>query len=147
MSMLTDVIANNWIEALQSALAQPLQRWLTDHPLAGWLVVHPLWLLAVVVVVILLFAGLWSALARLTEGFWLTLVRLPFQLSVWVFTTLASGLTHQWARAAKSPPDPDRLSEIMLRLESLQTEQETLLKEMRQILAKSPTILDQDSGS
>jgi hypothetical protein len=147
MSMLTDVITNNWIEALQSTLAQPLQRWLADHPLAGWLVVHPLWLLALVVVAILLFAGLWSALARLTEGFWLTLVRLPFQISVWLFTSLASGLTQQWARAAKPDPAPDRLSEIMVRLESLQTEQETLLKEMRQILGTHQKTPDQGSGS
>ena len=128
--MLTDVITHNWTEAL----LQPLQRWLSSHALLSWLVAHPLWLLVLVVVTILFLAGLWNAIARLTEGFWLTLVRLPFRISAWIFTTLAGGLVRRWVKVTKPEAGPDRLTEIMGRLEALQTEQDTLLQEMRQIL-------------
>ncbi|HIK45034.1 MAG TPA: hypothetical protein IGR64_09120 [Leptolyngbyaceae cyanobacterium M65_K2018_010] len=134
--MLTDTLT----EALQSVLLTPLQRWLTEHPLLGWLAGHPLWTLALVGLGLLLFAGLWSAIARLTEGFWLTLVRLPFQLGGWLFATTASLLVKsllvkQWAKTAKPEPSPDRLGEILARLATLQSEQAELLAEMRQLLA------------
>jgi hypothetical protein len=145
--MFTNVITNNWTEALQSALLQPLQQWLSTHPLLAWLVAHPLWSLALVVVVILLFAGLWSAIARLTESFWLTLVRLPFQSVAWLFTTLAGGLIQRWMKSSTPASSPDRLSEIMMRLEALQTEQDTLLKEMRQILGDTPQSHDHNANS
>jgi hypothetical protein len=125
----------SWTDGLQSALLKPLQAWLLEHPVVAWLVLHPFWSLALVGLAILLFAGLWSAVARLTEGFWLTLVRLPFQLVTWLFTATTGLLVKRWAKATPQEPTSDRLAEIMARLESLQTEQEDLLEEMRQLLA------------
>ena len=126
----------SWTDGLQSALFKPIQSWLLEHPMVAWLVLHPLWSLALVGLAILLFAGLWSAVARLTEGFWLTLVRLPFQLVTWLFTTTTGLLVQRWAKATPQEPTSDRLGEIVARLESLQTEQEDLLQEMRQLLAE-----------
>ncbi|MGG6242252.1 hypothetical protein ACQ4N7_26860 [Nodosilinea sp. AN01ver1] len=132
--MLTDTFTNSWSDAAQSALLRPVQNWLVEHPVMGWLVGHPLWTLGLSVIGLLLFAGLWSAIARLTEGFWLALVRLPFQLSGWIFGAVSGLLVRQWAK----PPTPgdggDRLKEIVARLETLQTEQEALLGEMRELL-------------
>ncbi|WP_194056322.1 hypothetical protein [Nodosilinea sp. LEGE 06152] len=102
----------------------------------GWLVGHPLWSLGLVVVVLLLFAGLWSAIARLTEGFWLNLVKLPFRLSGWIFGAVSGLLVRRWAKPTQLEPGHDRIGEIVARLETLQTEQETLLEEMRQLLRK-----------
>jgi hypothetical protein len=113
-----------------------LQAWLLEHPIVAWLVLHPLWGLSLLGVVLLLFAGLWSAIARLTEGFWLTLVRLPFQLITWLFVTTTGLLMRRWVKPAPTEASPDRLVEIMTRLEALQTEQEDLLQEMRQLLAE-----------
>ena len=104
--------------------------------MVAWLVLHPFWSLALAGLAILLFAGLWSAIARLTEGFWLTLVRLPFQLIAWLFTTTTGLLVKRWTKATPQELTSDRLTEIMARLESLQTEQEVLLQEMRQLLAE-----------
>ena len=136
MGGLTDTFTNSWTNAAQSALLRPVQDWLMEHPLMGWLAGHPLWVLVLVVVGLLLFAGLWSAIARLTEGFWLSLVKLPFRLGGWIFGGLSGLLVRQWAKPAKLEVGDNRLKEIMSRLETLQTEQESLLEEMRGLLGK-----------
>lgn len=125
-----------WADGLQSALWSPLQAWLSDHPLVAWLVLHPLWGLGLLGVLVLMFAGLWSAVARLTEGFWLALARLPLRLISGLFTALTVLLAKYWVKSSPAQPSPDRLGEIMARLEALQTEQENLLQEMRQLLAE-----------
>lgn len=136
LGILTDTFANSWGDAAQSALLRPVQGWLVEHPLMGWLVGHPLWALALGILGLLLFAGLWSAIARLTEGFWLALVRLPFRLSSWIFGAVSGLLVRQWAKPATLEAGKNRLSEIINRLETLQTEQESLLEEMRGLLGK-----------
>jgi hypothetical protein len=115
---------------------RPLQQWLVAHPLVSWLWGHPLWTLAVVIAALLLFAGLWSAIARLTEGFWLGLVRLPFWLTGRLWGAVVGLLTQR--RAHSAAVAEDRLREIMGRLEVLQTEQEALLAEMRTLLNSHP---------
>ncbi|HZG38008.1 MAG TPA: hypothetical protein VEZ50_04940 [Nodosilinea sp.] len=136
MGMLTDTFTNSWTDGLQSALLRPVQGWLAEHPWMSWLVGHPLWALALAGVVLLLFAGLWSAIARLTEGFWLSLVKLPFRLSGWIFGATAGLLVRRWTKPSASLEGSDRVGEIMARLETLQTEQESLLEEMRELLGR-----------
>lgn len=136
MGGLTDTWTNSWADAAQTALLRPVQGWLAEHPLLGWLVGHPLWAIALGILGLLLFAGLWSAIARLTEGFWLSLVKLPFRLSGWIFGVVSGLLVRQWAKPAPLEAGDNRLSEIMNRLETLQTEQESLLAEMRGLLGK-----------
>lgn len=132
MGTWTDTFTNPW----ESLLLRPLQGWLAEHPLMAWLVGHPLWALALAIVSLLLFAGLWSAIARLTEGFWLALVRLPFRLSSWIFAALSELLVRRWVKPSTVSDGSDRLGEIVARLETLQTEQESLLGEMRELLGK-----------
>ncbi|NJL47309.1 MAG: hypothetical protein HC929_07205 [Leptolyngbyaceae cyanobacterium SM2_5_2] len=130
MAILTDTVS----DALQSVLISPWQSWLAEHPVLAWLILHPLWSLGLVGLSLLLFAGLWSAIARLTEGFWLALVQFPFHFGRWLFLNTSRRLVYQWAKAAQPADPPHRLSEIMTRLEHLQTEQAGLLAEMRQLL-------------
>jgi hypothetical protein len=132
MAVLTDTVT----DALQSVLISPWQSWLSEHPIVAWLVIHPLWALALIGLGLLLFAGLWSAIARLTEGFWLMLVRLPFQLGGWFFLTSSSLLVNQWTKSSQPADPPNRLSEIITQLERLQAEQEGLLAEIRELLTE-----------
>jgi hypothetical protein len=75
--------------------------------------------------------------------------KLPMQHKsvAWLFTTLAGGLIQRWMKSSTPASSPDRLSEIMMRLEALQTEQDTLLKEMRQILSDTPQSHDHNANS
>jgi hypothetical protein len=136
MGIWPDRVTNAWAEGWQSVLLGPVQSWLAEHPLVGWLVGHPLWALGLALVGLLLFAGLWSAIARLTEGFWLSLVKLPFRLSGWIFGAVSGLLVRRWAKPSATVAEADRVSEIIGRLEVLQTEQESLLEEMRGLLEK-----------
>lgn len=140
MGILTDTLNKSWVSVAQAALLNPVQSWLGEHPLAGWLLGHPLWALALVALGLLLFAGLWSAIARLTEGFWLALVQLPWRLSHWIFAAVSGRLVRWWAKPSGAESEArrggDRLGEIMGRLEMLQTEQEGLLEELRELLGK-----------
>lgn len=129
-------LAGNWTGAWQSVWLAPLNDWLAAHPLVAWLVGHPLWALGLAGLGVLLLAGLWSAIARLTEGFWLALVSLPWRLAVWLVAGLMQLVGSRWRSSEMASEGGDRLREIMGRLETLQTEQETLLAEMRQLLAE-----------
>lgn len=129
-------LTDGWSNSLSAMAWNPIRAWLDSHPLYNWLFTHPLWLLGLVAGGLLLFAGLWSAIARLTEGFWLGLVKLPFQAIAWLFMGLVWLLTRRQAQSPSTPPPADRVTEIVGRLESLQAEQEILLQEMRQILAE-----------
>ena len=132
VGIFTDGFGNPW----ESLLVGPVQSWLAQHPWLGWLVGHPLWMLGLAAVGLLLFAGLWSAIARLTEGFWLALVGLPFRLSGWLFGAVSGLLVRRWSKPAALTEANNRLNEILARLGTLQTEQESLLAEMREILKK-----------
>jgi hypothetical protein len=136
MGGLTDNWTNAWGDAAQSALLRPVQGWLAEHPVMGWLVGHPLWAIALHSPANSSSPKIPSAIARITEGFWLSLVKLPFRLSGWIFGGLSGLLVRQWAKSAKLEAGDNRLSEIMSRLKTLQTEQESLLEEMRELLGK-----------
>jgi hypothetical protein len=62
------------------------------------------------------------------------LVRLPFWLSTWIFAAVSGLLVRRWAKPSGPGDEGDRLGEIMVRLQVLQSEQETLLNEMRTLL-------------
>ncbi|MBD0335507.1 MAG: hypothetical protein ICV62_08460 [Cyanobacteria bacterium Co-bin13] len=134
-----DALVNRWGNGLQPFLSRPFNDFLETHPLWAWGLDHPLWMVAIATLALLLLAGLWSAIARLTENFWLTLVQLPFRLGRWGLRGL-SRLLHRPAQPALAKSSnhsaPERLTEILQRLEALQQEQEALVQEMRSLLTQ-----------
>lgn len=129
-------VLSRWGNGLHPPVWRPFSGFLEAYPLIGWLVAHPLWGLLAVGLGLLLLAGLWSAIARLTENFWLALVRLPFRLSAAAFSAVTS-LWFRRGRPERGEPrtDPNRLTEIVTRLDLLQQEQAALMQEMRTLLA------------
>ena len=59
-----------------------------------WFIVHPLVLLGFSLIVLLLLAGLMSAIAHLTQNLWLRLLQLPIQIVQALGKAIATGL--QW---------------------------------------------------
>lgn len=140
-----DVLGWGWERGVEGALSRPLQAFLAAHPLLGWLLNHPLWGVGVLLLVLLLGLGLLSAIARLTENFWLTLGQMPLRLLVWLLGAAIGLLRRPWraktgsaASAQSLPKSPDRAAEIALRLAALQTEQAALVRELQSLLQEPP---------
>jgi hypothetical protein len=106
-----------------------------------WIAVHPLYDLGLGLAVLFLLAGLLKAIARLTERLWLALLQSPLRLGKWLLSRLA-----QLFKLRLAPePVPDRLPEILTRLEALRQEQDALLHEAHRLLALASP-LQQGSG-
>lgn len=122
------------------SITAPFQEWLSQYPVLVWLVGHPLWLLGAIVLVIFLLAGLLRAVASLTEKLWLALLRFPILLVQWLWQGSLFLLRRPFApKPAIAQPrllsSPDRLTELLDRLESLRKEQDELMQEVKTILA------------
>lgn len=129
---------NNSINGLLDSLTAPLQDWLSQHPLLQWFVSHPLWLLIAMLAALFLLSGLLRAIAGLTEKLWLALLRLPFILFQTVWRSSLFLLLRPFEKptvaSLTASPAPDRLTEILNRLEALRQEQDELLQEVRSLL-------------
>ncbi|MFM7423894.1 MAG: hypothetical protein ACKO7W_02630 [Elainella sp.] len=134
----SQTLVNNVLETLFG----PVQTWLGQHPVFFWLSSHPLWLLALILLLLFLFSGLLRAVAGLTEQLWLGLLKLP----IWLVQGLWQSSLFLLRRAKSTPPSipplaaapPDRLTQVLERLEALRQEQEALLKEMRELTQRPP---------
>ncbi|HEY9663240.1 MAG TPA: hypothetical protein V6C65_32745, partial [Allocoleopsis sp.] len=103
-----------------------------------WFVSNPFWLLIAMLAALFLLSGLLRAIAGLTEKLWLTLLKLPFILVQTVWRSSLFLLLRPFEKSTvaslTASPAPDRLTEILNRLEALRQEQDELLQEVRLLL-------------
>ncbi len=148
LSGATNQLANGVTEGLQNTVVTSFQNWLAVHPAIAWMVHHPIPTLILVVVSLLLFGGLVRAIAQLTERIWITILQVPFKLSLWFWAWITHPL--QGKKLAKSAPPPTtlpstpqtQLVEILTRLEALYQEQSQLIKEFRTLVANQNIKID-----
>jgi hypothetical protein len=140
----TQGLSNRAVGGVWQSVTAPIQSWLDQHPWLEWLLQHPLWLVGLFFLVIFLFAGLIQAIGRLTENIWLTLLLLPFRLVgwlavglVWLVRFVLGGKRNAGVKPAElaEAKPANRLQELLDRLEVIRTEEEALLKEVKEILA------------
>jgi hypothetical protein len=133
-----------FVDQLLDSLMAPLQNWLSQYPPLLWLTTHPLWLLGAILLTLFLLSGLLRAVASLTEQLWLALLRLPITLVQWVWQGSLFLLKRPFASKALTQSkiqsnvagssalsSPDRLTDVLNRLETLRQEQDELLKEVK----------------
>jgi hypothetical protein len=125
--------SQRWVEIFWKSLSAPFQAWLEQHPILSWLASHPLWLLAIILLTLFLLSGLLRAVASLTEQFWLLLLRLPILMVQWVWQ--GSLLLLRPIRPKAEPSAPNRLAELLERLETLRQEEEDLMQEIKSLLS------------
>ncbi|MBD1849443.1 hypothetical protein [Leptolyngbya sp. FACHB-711] len=142
----TQGLGNRAVEGFWRSLIAPIQEWLDQYPWLEWLLQHPLWLVGLFVLVVFLFAGLLQAIGRLTENIWLTLLGLPFRLIGWVVVGLVWLVRFVFGKRpsevkpisevelAEVKPE-NRLQELLARLDAIRSEEEALLREVKEILA------------
>ncbi len=128
---------------MSDLLTNSTQTWLESHPTLNWILVHPLWSVGLALLLVFLFWGLLKAIAQFIEKLWLQILLAPFKLG----QQMVKLVTPTFKHAADPKPTyletdtgHDRLVEILLRLEALKQEQDTLLQEVKTILSleKSP---------
>ncbi len=132
------------INGVVDALLSPVQDWLSQHPRIVWLLVNPGWLLVALVIALFLLSGLLRAMSSLTEKLWLGLLKLPIRLVQWIWQGSLFLLRRSAAETQSnlaqsslirpSEPSPDRLTEVLDRLEMLRREQDELIQEMKSLL-------------
>ncbi|MEB3360310.1 MAG: hypothetical protein VKK04_26540 [Synechococcales bacterium] len=137
---ITDAVIISLLERLQDAV----YGWLAAHPLVLWMVIHPVWSLVGALLALWLILGLFQAIAHYIQQGWLFLLRAPYLLIRWLVGLVFISLQTRSLRAlppAQSAPEigPDRLVEILNRLEDIRQEETELMQEMRSLLAHEPT--------
>lgn len=144
-------------ETIQNAILSLIRDWINAHPKIFWLVSHPFLALVIVLFAILILWGFLKALGSLFEKAWLTLLQalskfgqLVFRLSYQYLNRLtvlsinknfdnqqvklaASDLKHLSPESSETE-SPERLTEIVKRLEAINQEQKKLLQEVAAIL-------------
>jgi hypothetical protein len=131
------------VNSVLSAFLLPVQDWLSQHPRISWLLANPGWLLAALIVMLFLLSGLLRVVASLTEKLWLELLKLPIRVVYWLWQgsllllrrpapTQSNLPSSSLIRSSDHPPD--RLTEVLDRLEALRREQDELMQEMKSLL-------------
>ena len=150
---------------IHQVLWTPLEVWLGEHPLMHWLLAHPFILLGVGLTLLLLLAGLMSAIAHLTQNLWLRLLQLPVQLIQGIGMAIATVLTYVFQRLFRrssvevsdktgekadvssvlsnldsdviSPPSTD-LRPLLERLEMVRREESELIEQIKALVKEGP---------
>lgn len=133
-------------QGVQDVVGESIQSWLADHPTLAWIIAHPLWTIALIVLTLFLCWGLLGAIAQLMQQAWLALLRAPLTLAQFLSRRLFQ-VFHRQAIPSSTQPEgqqdlQDQLPNLMKRLETLQQEQEALIKAMQAILISKPSSVD-----
>jgi len=132
---------------MKGAFGSIVDQWLDEHPVLSWLSHHPFVTVGLVLLLLLLFQGLFGAIARFSEQFWLSLFQSPLKLGQWFFGVGAKSLKSVASRDLSPSDRQERLTEIFKRLEVLRAEQETLLTEVKSLLAQGGIRLEKEQNS
>jgi hypothetical protein len=118
---------------LQASTTSVIQDWLDYHPRLSWMFHHPIWSLVIVAFFIFLIWGLLSAIARLTENLWMSLLQSPIRLSQWIIKRSPPLIKQIIGSKGKNDPK-QQLLEAMNRLEELRKEQDELLERIKTLV-------------
>lgn len=132
---------------VQAVFGSAVDQWLDVHPVLAWFVHHPFVTAGLVLLLLLLLQGLFGAIARFSERFWLSLFQSPLKLGRWFFGMGAKSLKFVASREPTASDRQTRLTAILDRLEVIRREQETLLQELKSLLARDNINLNKDKIS
>lgn len=144
-------------ETIQNAIISLIKDWINAHPKIYFLVSHPLITLAMVLFAILILWGFLKALGGFFEQAWLTLLQALMKLSQLLFGFIYQHLIslnvlsinkffvnkqvksaaldcQQLSSESNETESPERLTELLKRLEAINQEQKQILQEVAAIL-------------
>lgn len=144
--------------SIEYAVANYFSQWLVAHPYLTWSLSHPLPSLGLLLLTIFSLWGLIKALGRGIEHIWLLLLTTPFRLiqplfrPIWSSIWSIGGHNKVSGKEASSPlsttnSSPAHIERIIDRLQSLNQEQETLLRELSILVDSTSVPADIDTIS
>jgi hypothetical protein len=124
--------------SIEHALANYFSQWLIAHPYLAWTIAHPLPSIGLLLLTIFSLWGLIKAIGRGIEQTWLFLLTTPFRLLQPIFGLMWNsirGIGHnqpsdEQLSVRSLPNSPERIDDIIDRLEILRQEQDALLREL-----------------
>ena len=124
--------------SIEHALANYFSQWLIAHPYLAWILAHPLPGIGLLLLTIFSLWGLIKAIGRGIEQIWLFLLTTPFRLLQPIFGLMWSsirGIGHNESSDRQLslqslPNKPQRIDDIINRLEILRQEQDALIREL-----------------
>jgi ElaB/YqjD/DUF883 family membrane-anchored ribosome-binding protein len=118
-------------EATQVAIRSLVSDWLTEHPVVAWIVQHPLLTLLLIVVGIVLLWGLFQAVFRVIEEFWVSILKSPLFLGKTLLGLRAmKSVDLGQPSGAFADADSEQVRQILARLDLIQQKQEKILREL-----------------
>ena len=136
------------VSSIGNTVGTRLSIWLTQHPLIAWLVNHPLIAavasLITAILVVRLVLTIYRAIASTIDRMWLAILRSPFTILKFLFG---------WEAKPKNIPsnttvtsyevtnDPQKLQEIMTRLDLIQQQQQEIIRELA-LLKQQPLTIE-----
>jgi hypothetical protein len=144
-------------ESIESAIANYFSQWLVAHPYLAWSISHPLPSLGIFLLIIFSVWGLFKAIGRGIEQIWLLLLTTPFKLiqpilrpiwsSIWSIVGYNKANSKQPSSVSKATASPAQIERIVDRLQTLNQEQETLLRELSMLAGSTQVDTDIDTIS
>lgn len=125
--------------SIEHALTNYFSQWLIAHPYLAWTIAHPLPGIGLLLLTIFSLWGLIKAIGRGIEQTWLFLLTTPFRLLQPIFGLMWSSIRSRFVYNQPSdeqlnvrslPNSPERIDDIIDRLEILRQEQDALLREL-----------------
>ena len=131
--------------SIEHALANYFSQWLIAHPYLAWTLAHPLPGIGLLLLTIFSLWGLIKAIGRGIEQIWLFLLTTPFRLLQPIFGLMWSsirGIGHnqpsdEQLSLRSLPNSPERIDDIIDRLEILRQEQDALLRELSSLVGSA----------
>lgn len=144
-----DKTIKHWLTVIQTQLQVWMTSWIEAHPIAGWFTTHPLITVGLVLVSLILFKGLFDAIAQLIARLWLALLNAPVRLLRFIGRSVQARLRRVTASANGSPTltPEQQLAHLLERLDCLRVEQDQVLQEVRSLLSGTPIQLQPQPAS
>ena len=126
---------NPVIETVREALMGIITDWLADHPRIAWIIANPLLALVLGLVILILFWGFIRMIFRLSERLWILIFQAPIKLFQLIYHYISLSFKQFSIPLYQRQQERDqRLNDILVRLELLREEQETLLIELKDLV-------------
>jgi hypothetical protein len=120
---------NDWFSAM-------FQDWSKGHPLTLWFLTHPIYLISLIVLGLILFAGLIGIIGRLSENMWLAILQLPVKLFQAIIQLLPN-IAQQVLRSPTSSRNNNKEEQIQSTLKEI----ELLRKRETELLLKLQSLI------